>query len=137
MTSTRQKNITYGLITAALLICFNIFYVSFSTGFIHRAAVVLETDHYRYIEMARGPENYAVSGGAHEAPFCWRLFTPYLAFLLTRTGIDLNPAFYLITNIFLFGLLFILYLYLRASGFDLKYSLLGMVLVGLTPGAVR
>jgi len=137
MNSTQQKNITYSLIAAALLICFNIIYVSFSTGFVHQAAVVLETDHYHYIEMARGPEHYAGSWRAHEAPFCWRLFTPYFAFLLTRTGLHLNPAYYLITNIFLFGFLFIIYLFLRTSGFDLKYSLLGMTLVGLTPGAVR
>ncbi len=137
MTPSRRKIITWGVVAATLLIGFNIVYVSWSTGFVHQAAVVLETDHYRYIEMARGPEHYSASWQAHEAPFCWRLFTPYLAFLLTRTGLNLNPAYYLITNVFLFGFLLILYLFLRASGFNIKYSLLGMVLVGLTPGAVR
>jgi len=137
MTLPPRKIIAYGLIAIALLICFNIVYVPFSTGFIHQAAAVLETDHYRYIEMSRGPEHYPTSWRAHEAPFCYRLFTPYLAFLLSQTGMGLNPAYYLVTNIFLFGFLFIIYQYLLVSGFDLKYSLFGIVLVGLTPGAVR
>ena len=72
MTPIRRKIITWGVVAATLLIGFNIVYVSWSTGFVHQAAVVLETDHYRYIEMARGPEHYSASWQAHEAPFCWR-----------------------------------------------------------------
>jgi len=126
-----------GLLAALLLIGFNIVYVSASTGFIHSAAAVLETDHYRYLEMARRSNDLTRSKLAHEPPFCWRFLIPLIVFGLTKTGLSLNPAYYLTTNIFLVGYLFLFYLYLRRSGFELKYALTGLILIALTPGAVR
>jgi len=134
----RNQAIILGWSTAVVLIAVNIAYVSSFTGFIHPAAEVLETDHYRYLEMARGPEIRARSSRlAQEPPFCWRLLIPFLAYLTAQVGLGLDPAFFLITNVFLVGFLFVFYLYLRQSGAGTGYSLLGITLVALTPGAVR
>ena len=85
--------------------------------------------------MARDPRS--AEPLARTAPFCWRVLTPWLAFLLTKTGLGLNAAFYLLTNCFLFAFLLTLFLWLRDQGFDLRGSLLGQALVGLQQGAVR
>jgi hypothetical protein len=65
------------------------------------------------------------------------VLTPWLAFLLTKAGLSLNAAFYLLTNAFLFAFLFTLFLWLRDQGLGLRECLLGQALVGLQQGAVR
>lgn len=125
----------WGALSAALLVALNVAYVASSLGFVHKPRKVLETDHFRYIEMARDP--WSAEPLARTAPFCWRVLTPWLAFLSTKTGLGLNAAFYLLTNVFLFAFLLTLFLWLRDQGFGLRASLLGQALVGLQQGAVR
>lgn len=126
-----------GLFVSIVLIAANLAYVSYFTGFIHSPSVVLETDHYRYLEMARGPEFLARSRLAQEPPFCWRLLVPFLAYLATRAGLGPDPAFFLLAGVFLFGYLMVFFAYLKQVGLGSGYALLGIVLVALTPGAVR
>jgi hypothetical protein len=54
-----------------------------------------------------------------------------------RAGLSVNAAFYLITNVSLFGFLLVLFLYLRELGFDRRLSLTGLALVAFMQGAVR
>jgi len=122
-----------GAALAALILLGNIAYVSSHMGFLHRSKTVLETDHRNYMEMAWGPPWRADV----EAPFCWRLLTPYLVFGLMKTGLGMNAAFYLLTNAALFGFLLTLHAYLGRLGFDARFSALGLALVGLLQGAVR
>ncbi len=137
MIAGRNQAVALGLLASVVLIGVNIAYVASFTGFIHPPSVVLETDHYRYLEMARGPEIYAQSRLAHEPPFCWRLLVPFLAYLFSQTGLNLDPSYFLITNGFLIGYLLFFYAYLKRTGLKAGYALLGISLVALTPGAVR
>ena len=125
----------WGVLMAALVLLLNAAYVVSSLGLLHKPRKVLETDHLRYIEMARDP--LGAEQLARTAPFCWRVLTPWLAFLLTKSGLSLNAAFYLLTNVFLFAFLFTLFLWLRDQGLGLRECLLGQALVGLQQGAVR
>ena len=127
--------VAWGALAAALLLFVNVAYVAASLGLVHKPRRVLETDHFRYIEMARQP--FAEEPLARTAPFCWRVLTPWLAHGLTLTGLGLNPAFYLLTNIFLFAFLLTLFLYLRDLDHGLPLSLFGVALAGLVQGAVR
>ena len=107
----------------------------FALGFLHKAKQVKEYDHWRYIEMARGPEGKPEL--QREPPYCFRLAVPALARGLTRLGLPENAAFYLITNAALFGFLLLLWLHLRDLGFSLPLRVTGLLLTGFTQGAVR
>jgi len=122
-----------GALLAAAIVVANAAYVASVMGPLHRSKTVLETDHRTYMEMAWGPPWEA----RVEAPFCWRLLTPFVAFAVMKTGLGMNAAYYLITNLFLFGFLFVLHAYLATLGFDARYAALGLLLAGLLPGAVR
>ncbi len=124
-----------GLLLSLLMLAVNALSVSAPLGFVHKAKQVKERDHYRYIEMARGPEGRPEL--ATESTYCWRILVPGLARGLHRLGLDLNLAFYLLTNASLFGFLFVFWIYLGNLGFALAYRVAGLLLVGLTQGAVR
>jgi hypothetical protein len=130
-----RRDLLTGALAATLALGLNAGYVSARLGFVHKPKQVRETDHFRYLEMAKG------DGGrpelAREPPYCWRVLTPALARGLTHTGLSLNAAFYVVTNLSLFGFLLVLYLYLRDLGFDLVLGLTGLALVALMQGAVR
>lgn len=130
-----RSHLAWGALAAAFILAFNVAYVSSYVGFVHKPRKVLETDHYRYIEMAEGPDN--PDPLARTAPFCWRVLAPFVAYLMTKGGLTLNQAFYIATNTFLFGFLFVFFLYLRMLGHRLGVALLGLALVGLLQGAVR
>lgn len=87
--------------------------------------------------MAGGPDGYADRVLAHLPPFCYRLLTPWLAWVLTQAGLGLDAAFYLLSQ--LFGSLFLaaLFLLLRSSGFRPGEAALGVVLTAFLPGAIR
>ncbi|HXB54212.1 MAG TPA: hypothetical protein VN461_05475 [Vicinamibacteria bacterium] len=135
MTLTRSYRVCVGVLLCLLILAVNVLSVSSRLGFLHKPKQVKELDHLRYIEMARGPEGRPQL--AHESTYCWRILVPELARLLNRAGLDLNLAFFLITNASLFGFLLALWAYLGALGFSLPYRLAGLSLVGLTQGAVR
>jgi hypothetical protein len=126
---------------AAAMLLLNIGYVSsclhvrLHVSGLHKARHVAETDQYRYIEMALGAE--ARPELAREAPFCWRVLVPAAARGLAAVGIDINVAFYLITNLSLFAFLITLFLFLRQLGLARRTAALGIVLTGLVQGAVR
>jgi hypothetical protein len=122
---------------SAVLLAGNAVYVSASLGLIHKPRRVLETDHYNYIAMAEAPPWREPATGSREAPFCYRVFAPAMAFLLTRTGLGLNSAFYLLTNLFLFAFLSALLALLRCRGATRPEALVGLTIVALVPGAVR
>ena len=104
-------------------------------GPLHKPRQVLETDHVHYIAMARDP--FGPDPAARTPPYCYRLLAPLLASALTRAGLGLNPAFWLVSNLGLVGFLFCAYLLLLARGFPTGSALLGVALAGLVPGAVR
>ncbi len=135
MTLTRSFGVCVGVLLCLLILAVNVLSVSFRLGFLHKPKQVKELDHLRYIEMARGPEGRPEL--AHASTYCWRILVPGLARLLNRAGLDLNLAFFLITNASLFGFLLALWAYLGALGFSLPYRVTGLGLVGLTQGAVR
>ena len=128
-------DVLVGAIAALLALGLNAAYVSAHLGFIHRARQVRETDHHHYIEQAEGEAGRAALADA--PPYCWRVLTPALAGAVARTGLGLDGAFYLITNLSLFGFLLVLFLYLRELGFDRTLALTGLALVALMQGAVR
>lgn len=135
MTLTRSSGVSVGVLLCLLILAANVLSVSTRVGFLHKPKQVKELDHLHYIEMARGPEGRPAL--ARESTYCWRILVPGLARLLNRAGLDLNLAFFLITNASLFGFLLALWAYLGALGFSLLYRVAGLGLVGLTQGAVR
>jgi hypothetical protein len=124
-----------GALIAVLVLAVNVWSVSAPLGFLHKAKQVKETDQWRYIQMARDPERRDPL--AREATYCWRVFVPTAARLLTRAGLSENLAFWLITNVSLFGFLLVTWIYLRDLGFVLRYRVAGLLLLGLTQAAVR
>lgn len=135
VTRNGSTAVRLGALLSLLVLAVNVVSVSTRLGFLHKPKQVKELDHYRYIEMARGPEGRPELAG--EATYCWRILVPGLARLLNRAGLDLNLAFFLITNLSLFGFLLTLWLYLGVLGFALPYRVAGLGLVGFTQGAVR
>ena len=130
-----RRDLALGAGAALLVLALNAGYVSAHLGFVHRAKQVRESDHHHYIEMAEGESGRAALAGA--PPYCWRVLTPALAGWLARTGLGIDGAFYLITNLSLFGFLLVLFLYLRDLGFGRSFGLAGVALAGLMQGAVR
>ncbi len=124
-----------GLLLSLLLLALNVVSVARPLGLVHKPKQVKERDHYRYIEMARGPDGRQEL--ATESTYCWRILVPGIARGLSRLGLELNLAFYLLTNVSLFGFLFVFWIYLGDLGFALSYRVAGLTLVGLTQGAVR
>jgi hypothetical protein len=135
VTLTRSFGVRVGVLLCLLVLAVNVLSVSSRLGFLHKPKQVKELDHLRYIEMARGPEGRPEL--SHESTYCWRILVPGLARLLNRAGLDLNLAFFLITNASLFGFLLAFWAYLGALGFSLPYQVTGLGLLGLTQGAVR
>jgi hypothetical protein len=123
------------MLLAIGLLGLNVASVSSRLGFLHKPKQVREYDHWRYVEMARGPEGRAAL--QREPPYCFRLAVPALVRGLARLGLSVNAAFFLVTNAVLFGFLLVLWLHLRDLGFALPLRVTGLVVVGLTQGAVR
>jgi hypothetical protein len=123
------------ILLAILMLGVNVFSVSSHLGFLHKPKQVKELDHWRYIEMAKGSEARPVL--ARQSTYCWRVFTPFVAGLLYRAGLSMNLAFFVVTNVFLFAFLLAVWAYLAALGLGLASRATGLVLVGLTQGAVR
>jgi hypothetical protein len=117
------------------ILAFNVGFVSARYGLVHKAKQVKETDQWRYINMARHPDGHHPL--ARESTYCWRVFVPRTANLLMRAGLSENLSFWLITNLFLFGFLLVMWIYLRDLGFALVFRVTGLLLLGLTQGAVR
>jgi hypothetical protein len=131
----RTADTRLGALLAVLLLALNVASVSSRLGFLHKAKQVKEYDHWRYIEMARGSSGRPAL--QNEPPYCFRLAVPALARGLTRLGLAENPAFFLLTNLSLFGFLLLLWLHLRDLGFSLPLRVAGLLIVGFTQGAVR
>jgi hypothetical protein len=133
--SSRAADTRIGALLALLILAVNAVTVASELGFLHKAKQVKEYDHWRYIEMARGPEGKPEL--QQEPPYCFRLAVPALARGLIWLGLPENAAFYLITNAALFGFLLLLWLHLRDLGFSLPLRVTGLLVTGLTQGAVR
>jgi hypothetical protein len=132
---TPSADTRLGALLAVLLLAVNVWSVSSRLGFLHKPKQVKEYDHWRYVEMARGAEGRPAV--QREPPYCFRLAIPALVRSLTRLGLSVNAGFFLVTNAVLFGFLLVLWLHLRDLGFALSLRLTGLVVVGLTQGAVR
>jgi hypothetical protein len=132
---TRAADTRLGALLALLLLALNAWSVSSQLGFLHKPKQVKEYDHWRYVEMARGPEGRPAL--QREPPYCFRLAVPGLVRALTFVGLSVNAGFFLVTNTALFGFLLVLWIHLRDLGFDLALRVGGLVVVGLTQGAVR
>jgi hypothetical protein len=124
-----------GALLAVLVLALNVLTVSARLGFIHKSRHVKESDHWRYISMARDPgRTQALS---REDTYCWRVAVPVMVRGLMRAGVNIHVAFWVLTNLFLFGFLFVTWVYLRDLGFQLPYRVTGLLLLGLTQGAIR
>ena len=132
---TRSADTRLGALLAVLLLALNVASVSSRLGFLHKAKQVKEYDHWRYIEMARGPEGRPAL--QREPPYCFRVAVPALVRGLGRLGLAENPAFFLVTNLSLFGFLLVLWPHLRDLGFSLALRVTGLLVVGFTQGVVR
>ena len=135
MSLTSAADTRLGALLSAGLLAVNVASVASSLGFLHKAKDVKEYDHWRYIEMARGPEGKPEL--QREPPYCFRLAVPALARGLTRLGLAENASFDLVTNAALFGFLLLLWLHLRDLGFSLALRVTGLLVTGFTQGAVR
>jgi hypothetical protein len=129
------RDLLLGVLLSLGLIAFNVGFVSARYGFLHKAKQVKETDQWRYIHMARHPDGHHPL--ARESTYCWRVFVPRAANLLMRAGLSENLSFWLLTNTFLFGFLLVTWIYLRDLGFAVPWRVTGLVVLGLTQGAVR
>lgn len=132
---TRSADTRLGALLAIAVLALNVAAVSARLGFLHKPKQVKEYDHWRYVEMARGAEGRPAL--QKEPPYCFRLAIPAFAQALTRLGLSENAAFFLLTNLALFGFLLVLWLHLRDLGFALPLRVTGLLVVGLTQGAVR
>jgi hypothetical protein len=132
---TRSADNRLGALLAVLILLLNVLAVSSRLGFLHKPKQVKEYDHWRYVEMARGPEGRPAL--QREPPYCFRLAVPAVVRGLTRGGLPENAAFFLVTNAVLFGFLLLLWVHLRDLGFALPLRVTGLLVVGLTQGAVR
>jgi len=132
---SRVKDTACGALLSLALLAVNVASVSWQLGFLHKAKQVKEYDHWRYIEMARGPEGKPAL--SREPPYCFRLAVPALARGLMGLGLSENGAFFLVTNTALFAFLLCLWLHLRDLGFSLPLRVTGLLVTGLTQGAVR
>lgn len=132
---TGSADTRVGALLALLLLLLNVLSVSWQLGFVHKPKQVKEYDHWRYLEMARGAEGRPAL--QREPPYCFRLAVPALVRGLTRLGLSVNAGFFLVTNAVLFGFLLVLWLHLRDLGFALPLRVTGLLVVGLTQGAVR
>ena len=135
MSLSHAADTRLGALLALLLLAVNILSVASQLGFLHKAKQVKEYDHWRYIEMARGPEGQPEL--QREPPYCFRLAVPALARGLMRLGLPENAAFYLLTNAALFGFLLLLWRHLRDLGFSLALRVTGLLVTGFTQGALR
>jgi hypothetical protein len=132
---TTGRDLRLGVLLSVLVLLSNILVVSWQVGLVHKPKWVKETDHFHYLEMAKG------AGGrgdlALAPPYCWRVGVPGVVRLLNRAGLGLNASFFLCTNAALLGFLVCLWLYLRDLAFGRGLRVTGLLLVGLTQGAVR
>ncbi len=132
---TRRADTALGTLLALALLLLNVTCVSSRLGFLHKPKQVKEYDHWRYVEMARGAEGRPAL--QREPPYCFRVAVPVLVRGLTRVGLSVNAGFFLVTNAALFGFLLVLWLHLRDLGFGVPLRAAGLLVVGLTQGAVR
>jgi hypothetical protein len=135
MNYLRHSDLHLAAALSCAILAVNAASVSARVGFVHKAKRTQETDHFRYIEMAKGPDGDLSL--QREPPYCWRVAVPFMARVLTRTGLSLNAAFYALTNATLFGFLLVMWLSLRDLGFDRSLRVTGLLLLGFTQGAVR
>src|SRR5205809_103541 len=92
VTLTGSSGVRLGVLLCLLILAVNVLSVSSRLGFLHKPKQVKELDHYRYIEMARGPEGRPEL--TREATYCWRILVPALARLPVPDGtrLPLDPA---------------------------------------------
>ena len=135
MSHLRIGDTSLGALVAVFVLAVNVVTVSSQLGFIHKSRHVKESDHWRYISMARDPER--TKALSREDTYCWRVAVPVMARGLMRVGMNVHVAFWLLTNAFLFGFLLVTWIYLRDLGFETPYRVAGLLLLGLTQGAIR
>ncbi len=123
------------MLLALALLALNSGWVSARLGFLHKPHQVAEHDHLRYLAMARGAPGDAQL--ARQSPYCWRVAVPAAAALLARTGMKLNLAFWLLTNLALLAFLLALDAWLELLGFGQRERLAGLALTGLLQGCLR
>jgi hypothetical protein len=132
---TRPADTAIGALLAVALLGLNVASVSRHLGFLHKPKQVKEYDHWRYVEMARGEAGRPAL--QREPPYCFRLAVPAAVRALTRIGLTVDAGFFLLTNAALLGFLLVLWLHLRDLGFGLPLRVCGVLVVGLTQGALR
>jgi hypothetical protein len=135
MNPRRAADTWTGALLALLVIALNAASVSAQLGFLHKAKQVKEYDHWRYIEMSRGPDGREAL--QREPPYCFRLAVPAAARALKAAGLSENAAFYLLSGGAVFAFLWLLWLHLRDLGFALPLRAAAILVVGFTQGAVR
>jgi hypothetical protein len=131
----RIGDVGLGALLSVFVLAINVVTVSSQLGFIHKSRHVKESDHWRYISMARDPGR--TKALSREDTYIWRVAVPAMARGLMKAGVNIHVAFWSLTNIFLFGFLLTTWLYLRDLGFETPYRIAGLLLLGLTQGAIR
>lgn len=81
----------------------------------------LPSDYLNYEPMARSL--FSTAPAAHNAPFCWRVLTPWLVFGLTQLGVSLQNGFLLVSVFGLCGAIICVYVLLRIFGATLWQAL--------------
>jgi hypothetical protein len=124
-----------GALLSVFVLAVNVTTVSSQLGFIHKSRQVKESDHWRYLSMARDPGRTRPL--SREDTYIWRVAVPMMARGLMKAGVNIHVAFWCLTNVFLFGFLLVTWIYLRDLGFEIPYRVAGLLLLGLTQGAIR
>ena len=119
MNRLRIGDLGLGALLSVFVLAINVVAVSSELGFIHKSRHVKESDHWRYISMARDPgRTRALS---REDTYIWRVAVPAMARGLMTLGVNIHVAFWTLTNLFLFGFLLTTWIYLRDLGFETPY----------------
>ncbi|MHA1230972.1 MAG: hypothetical protein ACTSPQ_10030 [Candidatus Helarchaeota archaeon] len=95
-------------------------YIFWSILFYNYSKLVPIKDAYYYKLMSESPFDPSVS-----APFCFRILTPLLAYLIP---LDSFTSFYLINTIFFIATAVLFYYFLKNLGFNSLFSLIGEVI---------
>ncbi len=131
------RELVLGAALSLLVVLASFAYVAAHEGLLHAPRQVKETDHYNYIAMTRLYAFSEASPAARTAPFCWRILVPGLAALAVRAGASIDLAYLTLTGLALVFFLLTLFAWLRWRGIGTGLAAVGLVLAGLTPGAVR
>ena len=88
----RIGDVGLGALLSVFVLAVNVVTVSSQLGFIHKSRQVKESDHWRYLSMARDPGR--TKALSREDTYIWRVAVPAMARGLMKAGVNIHVAFW-------------------------------------------